>query len=127
MSVEAVLKRLNVNDTVLGGIGDDHTSVYCRALKSLNQLARSASTSSAASVKEALRQRYLTGREMVDWWTTVVRDLDLVEDMDALAVTPAAPATRRWSNAVEQVHSLVSCIIYDTIRTIHVVALLRVV
>ena len=57
---------------------EDHTDMFIRALHGLNHYSREASTREAKPVKEMYRDWFFEGKELVDWWTTLVRDMDLV-------------------------------------------------
>ena len=63
----------------------DHTDDFISVLRSLNQFTRAGSVSEAKSVKEMYRGWFKEGRDMSEWWTTTVRNLDLVQEMSEKA------------------------------------------
>ena len=63
----------------------DHTDDFINVLRSLNTFTRAGSVSEAKSVKEMYRSWFKEGRDLGDWWTTTVRNLDLVQEMSEKA------------------------------------------
>ena len=63
----------------------DHTDDFIDVLNSLNAFTRAGSKAEAKSVKEMYRGWFKEGRELGDWWTTTVRNLDLVQEMSEKA------------------------------------------
>ena len=59
----------------------DHTDEFMKTLHALDDFTRAASISEAKPVKEMYKDWFFQGKELVNWWTTLVRDLDLVEDI----------------------------------------------
>jgi hypothetical protein len=51
-------------------------------------------------VKEMYKQQYVIAKELVEWWTTLVRDLDLVDEMERLVNQPYDPSEHRWTTAM---------------------------
>lgn len=68
----------------------DHTEDFIDVLGSLNAFTRAGSKAEAKSVKEMYRGWFKEGRDMGDWWTTTVRNLDLVQEMSEKAEVNAA-------------------------------------
>jgi hypothetical protein len=50
-------------------------------LQAVNLFTRESSVELSKSVKEMYRDWYKEGKEMSDWWTTTVRNLDLTSEM----------------------------------------------
>jgi len=77
----------------------DHTSEFLDTLKAINSLAREQSIRELKSVKELFRDYYNEGKMLSEWWTTTVRDLDLVDDMESTAEKRDGP----WSEIINSV------------------------
>ena len=71
----------------------DHTEEFLSVLRQLNVFTRNQSMTQAKSVKELYRDWFHEGREMSEWWTTTVRNLDLVVEMSQEAEQRVVP----WS------------------------------
>lgn len=59
----------------------DHTEQYKQSLLRINAEVRAASIAHQSSVKEMFGTLHKEGNDLSEWWTTLVRDLDLVEDI----------------------------------------------
>merc|ERR1711871_356390 len=73
----------------------DHTEVFLDSLHALNELSRESSVGEMKPVKQMYRDYFFMGKELVDWWTTFVRDMDLVQDVAAVC---AERGNRPWSD-----------------------------
>lgn len=51
----------------------DHTDEFIAALHGLDDYTRAASYATATPVKEMYKEWFFKGKELVDWWTTLVR------------------------------------------------------
>ena len=71
----------------------DHTEEFLAVLRELNVFTRNQSMNEAKSVKEMYRDWFHEGRELSEWWTTTVRNLDLVSEMSEEAEKRLVP----WS------------------------------
>ena len=71
----------NSNLDTIKNKNPDHTDDFIQVLKSLNSFTRAGSILESKSVKELYRGWFKEGRDMGDWWTTTVRNLDLVQEM----------------------------------------------
>lgn len=79
------LSQIRISDQQQQSVDDDHTDSFKKALLKLNRESRLKSAERACSVKEMYKQDFGAGREITEWWTTLVRDLDLVEIMERVA------------------------------------------
>lgn len=79
------LSQMRIVDQQQQSVDGDHTDSFKNALLKLNRESRQKSVDRACSVKEMYKQDFGAGRELTEWWTTMVRDLDLVEIMERVA------------------------------------------
>lgn len=86
----------------LEGPEEDHTEQFVRCLHALNDFTRKASTKEAKPVKEMYRDLFNDGKELVDWWTTIVCDLDLTEEVTSAANQRQRPWSEIMSELVAQ-------------------------
>ena len=77
----------------------DHTEEFLTVLRELNGFTRNQSMMQAKSVKELYRDWFHEGRELSEWWTTTVRNLDLVVEMGQEAEQRLVP----WSAVMSDV------------------------
>ena len=71
----------------VGGNGSDaldHHDRFKCSVERINSMAREKSSQKLQSVKEVFKASYYQGREMVDWWTDIVRNLDKTHEMDKI-------------------------------------------
>jgi len=73
----------------------DHTEIFTESLHALNDFSRESSAIEMKPVKEMYRDYFFLGKELVDWWTTLVRDMDLVED---ISIACAKRGNQAWSD-----------------------------
>lgn len=78
----------------------DHTDIFLSALDKLNRLSRDSSAVEMKPVKEMYRDNFFMGKELVDWWTTLVRDMDLVED---ITIACAERGNQAWSDIMADI------------------------
>ena len=78
---------------------EDHTEEFLSALRGINKLAREKSVAESSSVKELFKNYHQQGKNLTEWWTTMVRDLDLMEEMEERVVSRDEP----WSSIMAQV------------------------
>jgi len=77
----------------------DHTDAFLKSLRAINSLSREASMEKRSSIKEMFKTFYQDGIGLSDWWTTLVRDLDLTDKIEAVAKDRDVP----WSTIVDDV------------------------
>ena len=77
----------------------DHTDTFLSSMRQINSLARESSIEKRASVKEMFKAMYGDGKELTEWWTTLVRDLDLTDAIETAANERSVP----WSEIVDKV------------------------
>lgn len=77
----------------------DHMSEFEDALREINAFIRARSMAESKGVKEMCRDWVGESRALVEWFTQLVRDLDLVERMEQLQVDRSKP----WSQLIEKV------------------------
>ena len=80
----------------------DHTEMFLKTLHGLNDFTRAASSEEMKPVKEMYRDLYNDGKELVEWWTTVVCDLDLIEEVHDAAIDRKTPWSEIMSDLVAQ-------------------------
>lgn len=81
----------------------DHTDTFKETLRRLNKFSRVSSGTRLQSVKDVFRSLFQTGKDIVDWWTRVVRDLDLVGEMDELSSDAYQPGSFLWTETMNGV------------------------
>ena len=101
-SAEALLATKKTSSTTSAAVLD-HTDSFKETLGRLNKYSRVASGERLQSVKDVFRGLFQTGKELVDWWTRVVRDLDLVSEMDALSADAYQPGSYLWTQTMNEV------------------------
>eukprot|EP01041_Mallomonas_annulata_P008842 gene8842-18321_t len=81
----------------------DHTDEFLETLTKINDFARLRSNVDARSVKELFKGWNEDGKEFIEWWTSLVRDLDLTDEMERRVSesTPVTPVI--WSAVVDDV------------------------
>lgn len=77
----------------------DHTDSFFATLRGVSALAREESMAKSTSIKGLFKQLYTEGNLLTEWWTTLVRDLDLSESLEAIARDRKAP----WSEIADNV------------------------
>jgi hypothetical protein len=77
----------------------DHTDAFLKSLRAINSLSRETSMEKRSSIKEMFKTFYQNGIGLSDWWTTLVRDLDLTDKIEAVAKERAVP----WSTIVDDI------------------------
>jgi hypothetical protein len=82
----------------LEGPEEDHTEQFVKCLHALNDFTRRTSMKEMKPVKEMYRDLFNDGKELVDWWTTVVCDLDLTEEV----ISAADQRQRPWSEIMSE-------------------------
>lgn len=80
-------------------IKGDHTDDFIQVLQAVNSFTRESSVEMSKSVKEMYRDWYKEGKEMSDWWTTTVRNLDLTSEMTEKAEQRSEP----WSLIMDDI------------------------
>lgn len=73
---------LKGNHRALPISNQDHTDAFFSSLREINSMSRKTSFEASSSVKDFYKSYYGSGTDLVDWWTTLVRDLDLTDAMD---------------------------------------------
>ena len=58
---------------------EDHTEEFLLTLRKINKATRNRALEEGKSVKQMYKQFHRSGVQMVEWWTTLVRDMDLIE------------------------------------------------
>jgi len=79
----------------------DHTTKFLDTLKSINSIARENSKQQSKSVKEFFREYYNEGKILSEWWTTLVRDFDLVDEMEKTAENRNVPWSEIMNSVIE--------------------------
>ena len=79
----------------------DHTEDFIETVINLNNFSRSLSSQKRMGVKEFFRALFIEGKEIVDWWTTFVRDLDMTDDIQDFANN----REENWSSIISKVIS----------------------
>lgn len=77
----------------------DHTDSFFATLRSVSALAREESMAKSTSIKVLFKQLHADGNLLTEWWTTLVRDLDLAESLEAIARDRKIP----WSEIADNV------------------------
>mmetsp|Transcript_27792 Transcript_27792/g.26609 ORF Transcript_27792/g.26609 Transcript_27792/m.26609 type:complete len:756 (-) Transcript_27792:447-2714(-) len=77
----------------------DHTEDFIQVLQAVNLFTRESSVELSKSVKEMYRDWYKEGKEMSDWWTTTVRNLDLTSEM----TEKAEQRKEAWSSIMDDI------------------------
>ena len=78
---------------------NDHTVQFLDSIHNLNEFTRNLSIDYRSGVKDIYRQIFSQGKELVDWWTTLIRDLDMVEDIHNIGNRREVP----WSDVISSV------------------------
>lgn len=109
----------NDDALVLSSAPADHTEDFLDVLRSLNDFTRAGSKAQAKSVKEMYRSWFKEGQELGDWWTTTVRNLDLVQEMSEKAEV----SNLTYLNVLDSFSS--SVLMYPNNRSSHLLCLCR--
>lgn len=76
-----------------------HHSVFRSGVAGVNKISREKSLKELSGVKEMFQNAFSSGKEVVEWWTTIVRNLDKSEDMETIAKDRTSP----WSKIIDDV------------------------
>ncbi len=76
-----------------------HHDAFKSGLEGINKLSRERSTAELKAVKEVYSSDFNTGKELVEWWTEIVRNFDRAADMEAVAID----RRELWSAIIEDV------------------------
>lgn len=76
----------------------DHSTEYLRSLQQLNSFSRELSVTFQKPVKDAFRDLNSDGKDLNEWWTTTIRDLNKVDAMEKLAAERTVP----WSQVMAE-------------------------
>jgi len=87
---------LKSNHPTLPGSNQDHTDTFFASLREVNKMSRETSFEASSSVKDFYKSYYGSGKDLADWWTTLVRDLDLTDAMEKKAEERNEP----WSAVI---------------------------
>ena len=77
----------------------DHTGEFLATLRSINSATRQGAVKSGKSVKQMFKDLHYSGKDFVEWWTTLVRDLDMTEQLDHMANEREKP----WSDVIDDI------------------------
>ena len=77
----------------------DHTDDFMATLRGINKVAREKSVSESSSVKDLFKGYYTEGKKLTEWWTQMIRDLDLLPEMESKVLN----RTSSWSAIMEHV------------------------
>lgn len=76
-----------------------HHNVFKTGVAGVNRISREKSLKELSGVKEMFQDAFTSGKEIVEWWTSIVRNLDKSSDMEAIANDRTDP----WSGIIEDV------------------------
>lgn len=94
----AELGALSLLATEDAAQGSRHLPEFKQTLAVVNEYVRKCSAAEAKGVKEMFRDWIAESKQFVDWFTTLVRDLDLVERVE----TMQTDRTKPWSALIEE-------------------------
>jgi len=77
----------------------DHTGDFLTFLQELNSFTREKSSGEHKSVKDFYKTYFESAKDMAEWWTTLIRDADLVHDLGKIAEERKQP----WSNIMNDI------------------------
>jgi hypothetical protein len=80
------------------GCDVDHMTAFLAALETVNAFVRARSVAESKNVKHMFSDWIKEGRHFLDWFTTLVKDMDLVEKMESMDVDRARP----WSELIQE-------------------------
>lgn len=82
LDADKVAKELSSRSEQLeirANAAEDHTEEFLLTLRNINKATRDRALQEGKSVKQMYKQFHRSGMQMVEWWTTLVRDMDLIE------------------------------------------------
>ena len=84
----------------VGTDSTDHTDDYISFLRKLNTFSRRLSMDKASGVKDVYKLLHNEGKELGEWWTTVVRNADMTDEMEGVA--KSRKKDEKWSTIIEE-------------------------
>ena len=77
----------------------DHHDSFKSGIEGINKLSRARSVRELKAVKDMFRDDFTIGKDIVEWWTDIVRNFDKASEMETVAKSRTEP----WSDIIEEI------------------------